>query len=189
MIKNLKTNKANTKLVAMEITTVALFTVSLVICSWVVIPFGSIPFTMQTFALFLAIYTIGPRLSLYVLVSYLLLGIVGLPVFSGFNSGFGAVIGVTGGYLVGFFFPIICTLISQKIFSNKAWLTLLSSIVGLILCYALGTWWFINVYSSNNETIGVFSVLAITVFPFVIPDLFKIGLAYAISKTLRKNRV
>ena len=71
------------------------------VCAWITIP-TVVPFTLQTFAIFLAVGVLGGKLGSLAVGVYLLMGAVGLPVFSGFSGGLGSFAGVTGGYLVGF---------------------------------------------------------------------------------------
>ena len=77
-----------------------LCTALMAICAWITIP-AAVPFTMQTFAVFLTAGLLGGKRGTIVVLVYLLLGAVGLPVFSGFAGGLGYMTGVTGGYLVG----------------------------------------------------------------------------------------
>ena len=76
----------------------ALFAALIAICSWISIP-TAVPFTLQTFAVFLALGVLGGKLGTLSVAVYLLLGAVGLPVFAGFQGGLGALLGATGGYL------------------------------------------------------------------------------------------
>ncbi|MGI6045303.1 MAG: biotin transporter BioY [Eggerthellaceae bacterium] len=73
------------------------------VCAWVTIPFGPVPFTLQTFAMTFAILVLTPREALSAIAGYLVLGAVGLPVFSGMRGGIGMLAGPTGGFLWGFF--------------------------------------------------------------------------------------
>ena len=86
-----------------DITLVALFSAIIVICSLISVP-SAIPFTLQTFAVFLSLCVLGAEKGILSIVIYIILGLVGLPVFSGFNSGLGALLNVTGGYISGFVF-------------------------------------------------------------------------------------
>lgn len=79
-----------------------LFSALLAICAWICIPVLHITYTLQTFAIFLALFTLGGKWGTLTIGIYLLLGAVGVPVFSGFRGGFGALLGVTGGFLWGF---------------------------------------------------------------------------------------
>ena len=76
------------------------------VCSWISIPLP-VPVTMQTFAICLITAVLGLRLGLWTVVVYILLGAAGLPVFSGFRSGLGALLGTTGGYIIGFIFTAL----------------------------------------------------------------------------------
>jgi hypothetical protein len=75
----------------------------LCVCGWLTVPVGDSVLTMQTFGVFLTLYQLGGRRGTGTIIVYLLLGAVGLPVFSGFRGGLGMLLGATGGYLLGFF--------------------------------------------------------------------------------------
>ena len=79
----------------------AMFAVIMAVCSWISIP-AMVPFTLQTFGVFLAVGTLGGKRGSLAVLIYLLLGAVGLPVFSGFAGGLGYMMGSTGGYIIGF---------------------------------------------------------------------------------------
>ena len=81
----------------------ALMAVIITICSWISIPLV-VPFTLQTFAIFFALVFLGGTYGTISITVYILLGIIGVPVFSGFKSGIAAITGPTGGYIVGFVF-------------------------------------------------------------------------------------
>lgn len=74
---------------------IALFTVVMAVCAWIVIPMV-VPFTLQTFAVFLAVGVLGGKRGTFAILLYLLLGIIGIPVFSGFTGGSGVLLGNTG---------------------------------------------------------------------------------------------
>ena len=86
---------------AYDLVLIALFAALMALCAWVTVPYA-VPFTMQTFGVFLALLLLGGKRGTICMAVYLLLGAVGLPVFSGFRGGVGALVGSTGGYLVGF---------------------------------------------------------------------------------------
>ena len=93
---------ARIRLRTRDMTHIALFAVLMAVCAWISIPITTISFTLQTFAVFAALLTLGGRLGTYAVVVYLLLGAVGLPVFSGFRGGPAALLGASGGYILGF---------------------------------------------------------------------------------------
>ena len=123
--------------------------------------------------------------TLSVLV-FILLGAIGVPVFAGFSGGIGVLAGTTGGYIIGFLFSALVMWAMEKLPGKKAVMQIVSMIVGLIVCYAFGTAWFMIVYSRANGAVGLATVLGWCVIPFIIPDIIKIVLAYGLSRKLRK---
>ena len=125
------------------------------------------------------------RGTLAVLV-YIILGAIGVPVFSGFTGGVGILAGTTGGYIIGFLFSALVMWLMEKIPGKRSVIQVISMIVGLIVCYAFGTAWFMIVYSRANGAVGLAAVLGWCVIPFIIPDLVKIAFAYVLSRKLKK---
>lgn len=123
--------------------------------------------------------------SLAVLV-YILLGAVGIPVFSGFTGGIGVILSTRGGYIVGFLFLALVMWGMESIFGKKPAVQIISMAAGLLVCYCLGTAWFMAVYSRNTGAVGLAAVLGWCVFPFIIPDLIKLWLAWVLSRRVRR---
>lgn len=164
----------------------AMFAVLMAVCSWISIP-TAVPFTLQTFAVFCAVSMLGGKRGFFAILVYMLLGAVGIPVFSGFKSGLGVLLGATGGYLVGFLIiPLLC-LLTEKIISENVIVQIIAMIVGLALCYAFGTAWFIKVYTDTKGDMTIANALKFCVFPFVIWDLAKLALAVAMSAAVKKR--
>ena len=86
--------------------------------AWITVP-AAIPFTMQTFCIFLTLYILGGANGTKAILLYLLLGAVGLPVFSGFKAGLSVLAGPTGGYLIGFIFIGLSYRLGERIFSRS----------------------------------------------------------------------
>lgn len=168
----------NMVLIALSVTLIA-------ICSWISIPI-TIPFTMQTFAIFTIVGILGTRRSFIAIVIYMLLGAVGVPVFSGFTGGLGRLFGTTGGYILGFLFTSLVSGFVIHLFGKKIVVMVLAMILGLITCYAFGTAWFIYLYTKTTEPIGIMTALSWCVFPYIIPDLLKIGLGVLTVKRVSK---
>ena len=127
----------------------------------------------------------GKRGTVSVLV-YLLLGAVGAPVFAGFRGGFASLIGTTGGYLVGFILLALIIALAQARWGLGQWVFVLSAAVGLLVCYAFGTAWFLIVYTRTGAiTLGV--VLAKCVLPFLLPDAIKLALATLLRARLYRR--
>ena len=159
--------------------TVAMCTGIIVISSWLTIPF-TVNFTLQTLAIFIISALFGIKKSIVSLTVYVIIGACGLPVFSGLGAGPSVLFGPTGGYLLGFFFIPI----TIHLFGNRSRIALaFSMLAGLILCYTFGTLWYIALYGISASE-GVIGILAVCVFPFIIPDAIKVFIATIIVSRL-----
>ena len=168
-----------------DVTMIAVCTAMMVTCSWISIP-ATVPFTMQTFGVFLCVGLLGGRRGTLAVSVYLLLGAVGLPVFSGFTGGIGHLFGATGGYIIGFLFSALVMWLIEHLLGRNLKTLVLSMIAGLITCYAFGTAWFMVVYAKDSGSVGLMTALGWCVFPYVIPDAVKIGLATVITRRVRQ---
>ena len=162
---------------------VSIFVVLIAICSWISIPF-TVPVTLQTFGVFIAVGLLGGKRGTLAVLVYILMGAIGLPVFSGFTGGIGILAGTTGGYIVGFLFSALLMWGMEKLFGRNMKVLAGSMILGLIACYAVGTFWFMTVYAASTGPVGILTVLGWCVFPFIIPDIAKIVLALVLPKRL-----
>jgi biotin transport system substrate-specific component len=180
-----KTKTGHVGLSTTDAAMIAICAAFMAVCSWISIP-AAVPFTMQTFGVFLAVGLLGGRNGTLAVVIYLLLGAVGLPVFSGFAGGIGHLFGATGGYIIGFVFSALFMWLMESLFGKSMKVLVLSMVVGLLICYAFGTAWFIIVYTKNTGPIGVLSALSMCVIPYIIPDAAKIMLATLLTMRLRK---
>lgn len=168
---------------ANELTCAGISAALTAVCSWISIP-TAVPFTLQTFAVFLTMGLLGGKLGTLSVGVYLLLGAVGLPVFAGFSGGLGALLGATGGYLLGFLLTALVMWGAERLWGNSAPVFLASALLGLALCYLFGSAWFYGVYARSAGAVGMLTVLGWCVFPFVLPDLAKLVLAFALSRRL-----
>lgn len=164
---------------------VSLCSIIIVICSWIYIP-TAVPFTLQTFAIYLAIFILGAKLGTLSILLYIFLGIIGLPVFSGFKSGIAALTGPTGGYIIGFIITGLIMLAFESLFNKNKYSIIISSIIGLIVCYLFGTIWFIKIFTTINGSISLAKTLGMCVIPFIIPDILKISFAYILSAKISR---
>ena len=168
-----------------DIVYIAVFAVIMAICSWISIP-TAVPFTLQTFGVFIAAGVLGGKRGTLSVLVFILLGAVGIPVFANFSGGIGVLAGPTGGYIIGFLFSALVMWAMEKLPGKKSIMQIVSMVVGLVVCYAFGTAWFMVVYGKANGPVGLVTALGWCVFPFIIPDLIKIALAYVLSRKLRK---
>lgn len=158
----------------------ALFAAVICVVSPFVIPIGPIPLSLATFAIYIAASSLNWKAGTVAVVLYLLIGLVGLPVFSGFTGGVQKLVGPTGGFLIGY---IPCALIIGLIidrFERKIWLYPVSMVLGTAVLYACGTIWFMV---SLKYTLA--AALMACVVPFLIGDAAKIILASVIAPILR----
>lgn len=156
------------------------------ICSWIIIPAFVVPFTLQTFAIFLILFLFNFRISFFAIFTYLLLGIIGVPIFSGFNAGVGAIMGPTGGYLIGFIFMPMIYYLSVKIGRHSLISTIIGLAISLLFLYIFGSGWFYFVYLNNGNPITFGEILSLCVVPFIGPDIIKATLAVIIGMPLLK---
>lgn len=173
------------KIKTQDLVYISLFAVLIAVCSWISIPF-IVPFTMQTFAVFLALNFLGGKRGSIAILIYLGLGAVGVPVFSGFTSGVGVLFGLNGGYMFGWILAGILAWLFEILPGKRSVMRLISSILGLILCYAVGTAWFVFVYARQTGAIGIGSAVLWCVVPFILPDAVKLFLAHWLSGYLKK---
>ena len=168
-----------------DLVMVALFAALIAVCAWVTVP-GAVPFTLQTMGVFLTVGLLGGKRGTASVLVYILLGAVGMPVFSGFSGGVGRLLGTTGGYIIGFLVAALAMWAMEAIFGKAKWVLPVSMLLGLLLCYAFGTAWFLVLYTQTKGAISVASVLSMCVVPFIIPDLLKIALALLLTSRLSK---
>ncbi len=146
------------------------------VCSWISIP-AAVPFTLQTFAVCLISALLGWKTGLVSVGLYIALAAVGVPVLSGFRGGVGALLGPTGGYVVGFLFTALIAGYAAEKGERKVWILAASMAAGILVCYAFGTAWFVLVYSRTKGPMTIGSALMSCVVPYLLPDAAKIALA------------
>ena len=161
-----------------------LFTAVLTVCAWLCVPVGDMVITLQTFGLFLTLGLLGGKRGCVCVLVYLLLGAVGAPVFSGFRGGLGALLGTTGGYIFGF---MLTSLVYWLITSRKDTpaVRLIAMIIGLLLCYGCGSWWYMTQYLSSGS-VTLAAVLLKCVVPYLLPDGLKLALAWLLTGRLKR---
>ncbi len=157
----------------------ALFAALLCLCAWLSIPLGDTVLTLQTFGVAFALYLLGGRRGTAAVLVYLLLGAVGLPVFSGFRGGLGSLLGPTGGYLMGF---LAWSLVYWLITALQGSWKVPGLILGLIACYGFGTGWYLALYLEG----GLWMVFVKCVIPYLLPDAIKLTLAVLLAERLKK---
>ena len=137
------------------------------------IPIGEVPISFTNLVIYFTLYLLGWKRASVSYIVYMLIGMVGVPVFSGFAGGLGKLAGPTGGYIIGFLpMAVIAGLVIDHTHSRI--LQLLGMVLGTAVCYALGT--------ANT---GVMAALWMCVIPFIVGDLVKMALAMTMGPMIR----
>ena len=153
-----------------------------VLCAFapVAIPSGAVPITLATFIIYIISACTDISFSVPAVILYIALGACGVPVFSGFAGGFQIISGITGGYIIGYLpCAAVISLLCSRFGSKKA-IFPLSMILGTLICYVVGTVWYILQTKSS-----VAAALSVCILPFLLGDIIKIASAACISVTLR----
>lgn len=181
-------SKKSSSLSILDIAMIPLFSAIIALCAWITVPIPGIPFTMQVFGVFAALAVLGAKKGSISIAVYILLGAVGVPVFSGFNGGIGVLLGATGGYIVGFMISAgVYSLLTQIIRNDSKTAMFLKMACSHVFCYIFGSVWYLVFYTKNTGHIGFFSVLMACVIPYIIPDIVKIALAVFLGSEVKKR--
>lgn len=163
-----------------DIAYTALGAALIAVCSIITVP-GAVPFTMQTFGVFTASGLLGAKRGTLSVVIYILLGVIGLPVFSSFKAGPGVLVGPTGGYIIGFIFSaLICGAMSRKGTGRL----ILGELLALAACYLFGSAWYM-LWSGKTA----YEVFLAAVAPFLIADAIKIAISVFTVTRLKKTKL
>lgn len=144
------------------------------------VPIGQIPISLTNLVIYFTVFVLGIWAGTGSYGIYLLLGAVGLPVFSGFAGGLGKLLGPTGGYLIGFIFMALIGGAVIELSHRNIFLTMLGWVVGTAVAYAFGTVWFVYLMKCS-----VTYALTVCVYPFIGFDIAKIVIATLLGKTVR----
>lgn len=173
-----------------------LFAALMTICSYISIPLGftPVPVNLATLGVFLTGGLLGRKYGTISMVVYVLIGAIGIPVFSEFRGGLSVLAGPTGGYIIGYIAAafLVGLIIDGMMKDRGAGAAQTRSrqlaicagamIVGLLACYLLGTVWFIV----STHT-GVAASLAMCVLPFLPGDALKIAAGAILVQKLRQH--
>lgn len=170
------------KTTVFNMTSCALMAALMCVLCPVSVPIGPIPISLGILVILLTVYVLGTWRALISYTVYLLLGAVGMPVFSGFQGGLAKLAGPTGGYLVGFWLMILVSGLIMELCKRNLLLTVLGMVVGVAVDYAVGTAWFVFQTEST-----VAHALDVCVFPFIPFDAAKIVIAVLFGSLIYKG--
>ncbi|MEX3745569.1 MULTISPECIES: biotin transporter BioY [Lysinibacillus] len=146
------------------------------------LPFSPVPITGQTLAVGLIVTILGTRLGTFSVLIYILLGAVGLPVFSGMSGGFAILVGPTGGYIVGF----LVTAVIMGLYLDKFGITIfhaiIANLIGMVVTLAFGTAW-LKVAADLSWTAAFMGGVA----PFIVVGILKAVLAAWVGVIVRRR--
>ena len=143
------------------------------------LPFSPVPISLTNFAIFLAIFVLGMKSGTISFIIYLLLGAIGVPVFSSFRGGLQVLAGPTGGYLIGFIFLALIMGFALEHFDRKLVPTIIGMIIGMAVGYAFGTVWLAKLLSLSFK-----EGLMMGVIPYLAGDAAKIIIAAIVGPKL-----
>ena len=173
-----------------DMTLTAVMAALICIAGPLTIAVGPVPLSLATFAVYLAGTVLGKKWGTAAVGLYLLIGIIGVPVFSGFSGGFQKLAGVTGGYLIGY---LPCALFSglgaeQAEKEGRKWILPAMMVLGTVILYVIGTAWFMI---QTGNALG--AALGLCVLPFLPGDAAKILavtlLFEPVGRAVRKIRI
>lgn len=159
----------------------------IIIGAYLSIQIGPVPIVLTNFFIILIGIVFGWRVALLSILTYIILGATGLPVFSNGKGGLAHILGLTGGFLLGF---IPLAFFSGLAKGKSIILRVLLPVIGSIILYFIGVPWAMFVYNNiiapggNKPLWDLATTLKYTTIPFLIPDLVKVVIAVAISKIL-----
>lgn len=143
---------------------------------------SGIPFTLQPLVVLLTGLVLPPGAALLTQATYVLLGLLGLPVFARANAGLGTLAGPTGGYLVGFPLGAALTSLLARALApegRSAAGLLVAAVAGLLPVYALGVAWM-----AYGHGFGLPKALYTGVLPYIPLDLVKAAIAAGIARRI-----
>ena len=130
-------------LTVQDMVLIAVFVAIITVCSFIQISVGPVPFTLQTFGVFVTAGILGTKRGTLAVIVYILLGIIGVPVFCG-AGGPGVIVGTTGGYITGFIFTALyywhnSLILRKEFYMVKHWSYSCSYDLGDVVCFVIGT--------------------------------------------------
>ena len=155
----------------------AMMAALIALCAWIAIPIPPVSFTLQTFGVLMALGVLGGKWGTVSIGLYLALGVIGLPVFTGFRGGVSALLDATGGFLWGFLAGGLVYRAAEKLGRLPA------MVLCQLTCYLCGCFWF----SRWAGNVGFPAAALTCVAPYLLPDALKLWLAYTLSKRIGKQ--
>lgn len=188
-VKQGSARASRTRSIAFVGLTIAIMGVS----AWVAIPFGPVLLTLQMFALMFAIMVLTPKQCMAAIAGYLVLGAVGLPMFSGMRGGIGMLMGPTGGYLWGYLLGAVAALLvrealgramggAKSLGGTKAFaVDVMACLAFIAVTYVCGCFQYAAVVG-----VDLAAAFAVTIAPFAVPDVLKAVAAVLCARAVKR---
>ena len=170
------------KMSAKDITSISLATALLCVLAPVSVPIGPVPVSLATFVIFFSVYVLGTKKGTAAVIIYILLGLAGLPVFSGWQGGVFKILGPTGGYILGFIpMAILAGVLAERL-KERAFLCIPAFFISLWPLYITGTVWL-----SVSTNISFSAAFAAGALPFIAVDAVKIVCAVLLGSKVKQK--
>jgi biotin transport system substrate-specific component len=161
----------------------ALFVALIAMGAFIIIPIGPVPIVLQNLFVLLAGLVLGPFWGLACIAIYLLMGVAGLPVFSGGTAGIGRIFGPTGGYLLGYLPAVVVTGTISQWFNHTRAGRVAALAAGALVVYGAGVPWLKVVLNLSWS-----KALAVGMYPFLLGDSLKIATAAYVAERITRGR-
>ena len=172
------------KLTTRELIITALFTSLTAVGAFISVPLGPIPVTLQTIFVVLSGLILGARLGALSQITYIILGLIGLPIFSGGTCGLTSIVSPTFGFLLGFILAaFVIGKITQK---NKSLINIIYSVfIGSLIIYVIGIPYFYFIFTNYlGKSINFYQALKFACLPFIPGDIIKAIISITLAKQL-----
>lgn len=170
----------NTKTKQMTFTALATAVICILSPFTIQIPISPVPISLTIFAIYMAVYVLGMKWGMAATGLYILIGLVGVPVFAGFTGGVGKLLGPTGGYIIGYLFVAFVSGCLIDRYEGKRYMHVIGMVLGTAVCYLFGTIWLAKVADMH-----FMAALSAGVLPFIPADAVKIIVAVLTGPKLR----
>lgn len=160
---------------------IALFSAIISVSAFISIPFFALPITMQSLGIALSLFLLGGKRGALSVLLYIFIGAVGLPVFSGFTGGFGALFGANGGFIFGFIIEAFIFLLLEALLPRNDYSKIIAYTISHIVLYFSGALWYFLGFTGGESFLSVLSLL---VLPYILPDIVKLFVAFLIYKKI-----
>ncbi|MBR6366031.1 MAG: biotin transporter BioY [Lachnospiraceae bacterium] len=176
------TEKTKSNISTKTLAIIGLMTAVCCVLGPVSVPIGAVPVSLGVAAILLTVYVLGMFKSVVATLVYILLGAVGLPVFTGYQGGFQKLSGPTGGYIIGYILmALIAGFFIDRFSYKKSYMHVVGMVLGLAVCYLFGTIWFMFL-----TKMSFVAALGVCVVPFLLFDALKIAFCFTMGLGLRK---